>query len=155
MVDKETLVRLIENKLKDSDNYLIDVTFQPDNAIVVEIDNDKAVSIDDCVELNNYLEQQLGDELADFDLEVGSVGLTSPFKCLRQYQKNVGNEVEVWLNGGRKVTGVLKSADEQGIVVTTVKKVKLEGAKRKSEVEEDLSYPYNEIKQTKYLIRFK
>ena len=56
---------------------------------------------------------------------------------------------------GQKLNGVLKAADETGFVVTVTKKVKPEGAKRKIEVEEDLTFPYNEIKYTKYLIRFK
>lgn len=155
MVDKVTLVRLIEDKLADSGNYLVDVVFKPDNLIVVEIDNDEAVSIDDCVGLSNYLQEQLGDELEDYDLEVGSAGITSPFKILRQYKKNEGKEVEVLLRNGDKLTGVLKSVDESGIVLTVIKKVKLEGAKRKTEVEEDLPFTFDEIKQTKYLIRFK
>lgn len=155
MIDKVTLVRLIEDKLADSGNYLVDVIFKPDNLIVVEIDNDEAVSIEDCADLSNYLEECLGDELSSFDLEVGSAGITSPFKLLRQYQKNIGNEVEVLLRKGEKLTGVLKSANEEEIVLTVLRKVKPEGAKRKIEVEEDLSYHFEDIKQTKYLIRFK
>ena len=155
MIDKVTLVRLIEDKLADSENYLVDVIFKPDNLIVVEIDNDEAVCVEDCADLSNYLEECLGDELSSFDLEVGSAGITAPFKLLRQYQKNIGNEVEVLLKKGEKKTGVLKFVDEEGIVLTVVKKVKPEGAKRKIEVEEDLSYLFDDIKQTKYLIRFK
>ena len=48
MIDKVTLVRLIEDKLADSENYLVDVIFKPDNLIVVEIDNDEAVCVEDC-----------------------------------------------------------------------------------------------------------
>lgn len=59
------------------------------------------------------------------------------------------------LASGMKLTGILKSADENGIVLTVEKQVKPEGAKRKITVEEDLAYTYNEIKSTKYLIRFK
>ena len=40
-------------------------------------------------------------------------------------------------------------------VVTIIKKVKTETSKRKVEVEEDLTFGYDEIKYTKYLIRFK
>ena len=126
-----------------------------DNRIVVEIDAFDGVAIDFCAALSQYIESKLDREKEDYELEVGSAGITSPFKVLRQYQKNVGNEVEVWLAEGGKLTGVLKSADETGIVLTVQKQVKPEGAKRKITVEEDLAYPYNEIKSTKYLIRFK
>lgn len=155
MIDKELIVKLVEEKLASSSNYLVDVAVQPGNIIVVEIDNDESVCIDDCVELSRYLEDHLDRDVEDFELEVGSAGITSPFKVLRQYQKNIGNEVEVLLTAGVKLTGVLKSADENGIVLTVEKQIKPEGAKRKVTVEEDQSYTYSEIKYTKYLIRFK
>ena len=155
MIDKELIVKLVEEKLASSSNYLVDVAVQPGNIIVVEIDNDESVCIDDCVELSRYLEDHLDRDVEDFELEVGSAGITSPFKVLRQYQKNIGNEVEVLLTAGVKLTGVLKSADENGIVLTVEKQIKPEGAKRKVTVEEDQPYTYSEKKYTKYLIRFK
>ena len=155
MIDKHLIEKLVEEKLASSSNYLVDVTVQPDNVIVVEIDNDEAVCVDDCAALNRYLEEQLGPEVDDYDLEVGSAGITSPFKILRQYQKNVGNEVEMLLKSGVKLHCVLKAATEEGVVVTVAKQVKPEGAKRKMTVMEDQSYPFEEIKYTKYEIRFK
>ncbi len=145
----------MEEKLASSSNYLVSVEVQPGNIIVVEIDNDDAVSIDDCVELSRYIEEHLDRDAEDFELEVGSAGITSPFKVLRQYKKNIGNEVEVLTKNGVKLSGLLKSANEEGFVVTVTKQVKPEGAKRKVTIEEDLPYTYNEIKYTKYLIRFK
>ena len=155
MIDKRVIEQLAEEKLASSSNYLVSVEVQPGNIIVVEIDNDDAVSIDDCVELSRYIEEHLDRDAEDFELEVGSAGITSPFKVLRQYKKNIGNEVEVLTQNGVKLTGLLKSADEEGFVVTVTKQVKPEGAKRKVTIEEDLPYTYNEIKYTKYLIRFK
>lgn len=155
MIDKQMVIQLAEEKLASSGNYLVDVEIQPGNVIIVEIDNDEAVCIDDCVELSRFIEEHLDRDSEDFELEVGSAGITSPFKILRQYQKNMGKEVEVLLASGMKLTGILKSADENGIVLTVEKQVKPEGAKRKITVEEDLAYTYNEIKSTKYLIRFK
>ncbi|MCD7976722.1 MAG: ribosome assembly cofactor RimP [Tannerellaceae bacterium] len=155
MIERNIVVQLAEEKLSSGDNYLVDVVIKPGNLIVVEIDNDEAVSIDDCVELSRYLEEHLDREAEDFELEVGSAGITFPFKVLRQYLKYVGKEVEILLKSGVKLTGILKSADENGLVVTVEKKVKPEGAKRKVTMEEDLSYTFDEIKYTKYLIRFK
>ncbi len=54
-----------------------------------------------------------------------------------------------------KLSGILKSADSEKFVVTITKKVKSETSKRKVEVEEDLAFGYDEVKYTKYLIRFK
>lgn len=155
MIDKNEIVQLVEEALASSDNYLVDVIIKPGNLIIVEIDSDKAIGIDDCVVLSKYVESRLDRDAEDFELEVGSAGITSPFKILRQYTKNIGNEVEMLLKKGIKLTGKLKAADENGVVVTIEKQVKPEGAKRKVTVEEDQSYTYDEIKYTKYLIRFK
>ena len=155
MIEKKVVSQLVEEKLASSSNYLVDVVIKPGNLIVVEIDNDEAVSIDDYAELSRYLEEHLDRDVEDYELEVGSAGITSPFKVLRQYVKNIGNEVEMLLKNGSKLTGVLKSADENGVVVSVEKKVKPEGAKRKVTVIEDESYTFDEIKYTKYLIRFK
>lgn len=155
MIEKNVVSKLVEEKIASSDNYLVDVTIKPGNLIIVEIDNDEGVCIDDCVELSRYLEAHLDREIEDYELEVGSAGITSPFKVLRQYVKNIGNEVEMQLKSGVKLTGILKSATDDGIVVTVDKQVKAEGAKRKTTVSEDRSYTFDEIKYTKYLIRFK
>ena len=155
MIEKNEVKRLAEAFLATTENYLVDVEMKPGNLIVVEIDNDEAVCVDDCAALNRYLEEQLGPEVDDYDLEVGSAGITSPFKILRQYQKNVGNEVEMLLKSGVKLHCVLKAATEEGVVVTVAKQVKPEGAKRPVIVEEDVTIKYSETKYTKYLIQFK
>ena len=59
MIEKKVVSQLVEEKLASSSNYLVDVVIKPGNLIVVEIDNDEAVSIDDCAELSRYLEEHL------------------------------------------------------------------------------------------------
>lgn len=154
MIEKEIIQDLVESRLEGTDYYLVNVSVSPDNLVSVEIDNDSGVSIDDCVELSRYIENNLDREKEDFELEVGSSGVTSPFKILRQYLKNIGNEVEMILKSGIKLTGILKAADENGATITVEKKVKAEGTKRRTTVEEDQAYSFDEIKYTKYLIRF-
>jgi len=154
MIDKDIIHRLTEDKLKGTDNYFVDVTVSPENFITVEIDNDRGVSIDDCAELSRHIEANLDREKEDYELEVGSAGLTAPLKVPRQYRKFIGKEVEMSLKEGGKIKGVLKDADETNATITVEKKVKIEGEKRKTAVYEDFTYDYKEIKQTKYLIRF-
>ncbi|MDL2208135.1 ribosome assembly cofactor RimP [Parabacteroides sp. OttesenSCG-928-O15] len=154
-MDKEIIKQIVEEGLAGTDNYLIEVAVRPGNVIQVEIDSDQALGIDDCVVLSKFIESRLDREVEDYELEVGSAGITSPFKVLRQYQKNIGNEIEVLTKDGKKLTGVLKAADEAAFTLTITKQVKPEGAKRKVTVEEDLRYTYEEIKYAKYVIRFK
>ncbi|MDR2811393.1 MAG: ribosome assembly cofactor RimP [Tannerellaceae bacterium] len=155
MIEREKLKQIVKEKLAASANYLVDVEVRPSNLIVVEIDNDKGVSVEDCAELSRYLESQLDREVEDYELEVGSAGITAPFKALRQYLKNIGNEIEWMLKDGVKQTGILQSADEKGIVVSVSRQVKPEGAKRKTTVREELFYTFDEIKYAKYILRFK
>lgn len=155
MIEKSIVRQLVEEKLASTDYYLVDVIVKPDNLIVVEIDNNEGVCIDDCAALSRYIEERLDREAEDYELEVGSAGITSPFKVLNQYIKNVGNEVEVLLKTGIKLAGVLASADKDGIVIAVEKQVKPEGSKRKMTIQEEQSYRFDEIKYTKYLLRFK
>ena len=155
MIDKETIINLTETYLQGSSSYLVDVLMGVGNMITVEIDNDEGVDIDQCAALSRHLEANLDRDVEDFELTVTSVGLTSPFKTLRQYKKFEGEEVEVLTKKGEKMTGTLKSSDPEGFTITVTKKMKPEGAKRKVEVVENIRFAFNEVKHTKYLIRFK
>ena len=155
MIEKAVVTQLVEEYLQASNPYLVEVAIKPGNYIVVEIDSDESVSIDDCVALSQYIEDHLDRDVEDYELEVGSAGITSPFKVLRQYQKNIGNEVEMLLKSGTKKVGVLIAVDISGATISVEKKVKPEGAKRPVMVTEEEKYPFEEIKYTKYLIRFK
>ena len=155
MIAKSVVSQLVEEWLEEKDYFLVDVTVTPDNRIVVEIDHAEGVWIEDCVELSRFIESKLDREQEDFELEVGSAGIGQPFKVLQQYINHIGMEVEVLVADGRKLAGVLKEADETHFTVTISKKVKLEGEKRPKMVEEDVTFAYDEIKYTKYLINFK
>lgn len=155
MIDKQIVCDIVKEGLQGSDCFLVDVMVRPGNIIVVEIDNKDGIDIERCEKLHRFIESKLDREVEDYELEVGSAGITSPFKVIEQYIKNVGNEVEVLTRDGRKLAGVLKACDENAFVLTITKKVKPEGSKRKIEVEEDIPLAYNEVKYTKYLIRFK
>lgn len=149
MIDKNIVNQLVSDFLTDKDCFLVDVTVQPGNFIVVEIDSEKGVDIDTCCAISRHVEANLDREIEDYELEVGSTGLTAPFKVLRQYQKNVGNEVEV-LAGGKKMTGVLLQANEENFTIQVAKKVK----GQKQPVLEEVVLAYSEVKYTKYNFKF-
>lgn len=155
MIFKETVLQLVNDYISDSEYYVVDVNVSSDNRISVEIDAFEGVSLDYCIALSKHIEAQFDRETEDFELEVSSAGLTEPFKVLKQYEKNIGNEVEVLSKKGIKISGLLTSANEEFFTISIEKKVQLEGSKRKTTVIEDISFNYNDIKYTKYIIRFK
>jgi ribosome maturation factor RimP len=155
MISKNVVEGIVNEWLGDKEYFLVDVSVSPDDKIVVEIDHAEGVWIDDCVELSRFIESKLDREEEDYELEVGSAGIGQLFKVLQQYLIHIGKEVEVLTKEGKKLEGVLKEADENHFVVTIQKKVKLEGAKRPKLVDEDVTFTFEEIKYTKYLISFK
>lgn len=155
MISKDAVKQIVESYITAKGYYLVDINVTKDNHISVEIDHFEGVSIDFCVELTREIESGIDRETEDYELQVSSAGLTEPFKVLKQYQKNIGNEVEVLTKEGKKITGVLTAADAEKITLQIEKQIKPEGAKRKITLCEDLEIPYENIKTTKYIIRFK
>ena len=155
MIERNTVKTVVEEWLSGNDYFLVDVTFTPDDRIVVEIDHADGVWIEDCAELSRFIQERLGEELGDYELEVGSAGIGQPFKVEQQYANHVGKEVEVLDAEGKKVQGVLKQVEGRDFVVTVKEKQKLEGKKRPQLVEVDKTYNMDNIKYTKYLLSFK
>lgn len=156
MIDKNDIIAAVERAIKGTSLFLVDVAVSKDNVVTVEIDAiTGSVSIDDCVAITKAVEADVDRDKEDYELEVGSAGLISPFKVKAQYEKNIGNEVEVLTTDGKKHKGVLSAVGDDDFTIMESKKVKPEGAKRPVVVEEPLTFKYSETKQTKYLIQFK
>ena len=155
MIERNTVKTVVEEWLSGNDYFLVDVTFTPDDRIVVEIDHADGVWIEDCAELSRFMQERLGEELGDYELEVGSAGIGQPFKVEQQYLNHIGKDVEVLDAEGKKVQGVLRQVDGRDFVVTVKEKQKLEGKKRPQIVDVDKSFNMDNIKYTKYLLSFK
>lgn len=155
MIDRQQVIDLTNEWLADKEYFLVDVVIGKDDKITVEIDHAEGVWIEDCAELSRHIESGLNGEADDYELEVGSAGLGQPFKVLQQYRNHIGLEVEVLTKEGKKLKGILKDANPEAFTVTVSKKEKKEGAKRPQLVEEDITFTYDSIKYTKYVIKFK
>jgi len=155
MIENDFIKQSVEEFISESGCFIVDVKIGNDNSILVEIDSVEGVSIDYCAELARFIESKLDRDTEDYDLEVGSPGLGTPFKVLKQYCKFEGCEVEVQDVAGNKFQGTLANVTEEGFGLEVTRKVKPEGAKRKIEVTETLPFKYGDVKYTKYIIRFK
>ena len=157
MIDKNVIKTAVEEWLQNGDYYLVDVEMTSDDRIVIEIDHADGVWIEDCADLSRHLQEKLGDELGDYELEVGSAGIGQPFKVVQQYRNHIGKEVEVLGLDGQKVQGILKdvSDDGQQFTVTTKEKQHVEGKKRPVMAEVDKTFSVSGVKYCKYLLTFK
>lgn len=150
-MDKQQLQSWIEEYLKDTDYELITLTVSAENEVLVEVDRLAGVDVDFCAALNRYLVDKLGDE--DYSLEVGSVSLTDPFKTKMQFEKNLGHDVELLVDG-KKLRGKLVSVDEETFAVDIEEKVAVEGKKRKETQIVTHTWRYDEPKYVKYDLKF-
>ncbi|MEI6487388.1 MAG: ribosome assembly cofactor RimP [Bacteroidota bacterium] len=151
MITTDKVYELASEKIKDGDNFIVEISVKKGNKITVLIDNDKAITINDCVEMSKFLESKLDREADDFELSVMSAGLTEPFKVARQYQKNIGRQVEVITKEGQKYVGKLLSIIDDYIAIETIKKEKKQV---KSVRIENINLKLNQIKETKRVISF-
>jgi ribosome maturation factor RimP len=155
MINKDVVKTLVEEWLQGNDYFLVDIIFGTDDRIVIEIDHADGVWIEDCAELSRFLQEKLGEELGDYELEVGSAGIGQPFKVEQQYLNHIGDEVEVLENGGKKVQGVLKEVNGREFVLTVKEKQTVEGKKRPVMVDVDKLFSMDAVKYTKYVLAFK
>lgn len=155
MIAKEQIIGLLEEYLKEQEGlFLVEVKTTPDNKIKVFLDSDTQLSLDSCVVVSRWLEEQLDREVEDFELQVSSAGIGNPFKVAQQYKKAIGKQVEVALKDGRKLHGTLVSFTEDGIEVEVAKKVLVEGKKKKQLVQEIENISLEETNTTKEIITF-
>ncbi|MCM1311072.1 MAG: ribosome assembly cofactor RimP [Bacteroides sp.] len=155
MIDKALVAETVEQALAGTDMFLVDVSVSKDNRVVVEVDSMNYMDVDACAELSRKIEAALDRDSEDFELEVGSAGLTSPLKVRKQFDKNIGNEVEVLTRDGRKFSGTLVETTDDGFTVEVARKVKKEGAKRPVIEHQPEVLAYGDAKSVKYVINFK
>lgn len=155
-MEVQELKEFVESRLEGTPYYLIEVREESGDRFVVEIDSDEGVDIDFCTDLAQAIDAEFPREEGgeDYELEVGSAGLTSPFKVLRQYQKNIGQDVEVLTRDGRKMHGVLRAADPEKFTLEYTVKEKPEGSKRPVEVSRREEFPYGAVKSVQVDLKF-
>jgi len=154
MITLEQIKKLTDEKLEGTTNFIVDISIKPGNKIIILLDNDNGVSIGDCVAMSRHVEFSLDRETEDFELNVMSPGLTEPLKILRQYEKYIDKDIDVVTKENKKLTGKLLSANNEGIVLETQTKEKVEGKKTKQLTINNVPLTFNQIKETKVVISF-
>lgn len=154
MISEERVRELVEGLLSDESQFLVDVTVNPGNIIVVELDSDDAIQVSQLAEVNRGLRDSLGDEGDDVELRVSSPGAGKPFKVQRQYAKHIGRHVVVDLHDGRSLIGELGEWNEEKLGLRVEIPSKVKG--RLPKLEKEMTYVSSEdIKATKARVAFK
>lgn len=154
MINKQTIISLIESHFEGSDKFIVDVKILAGNKIEVYIDAPKHIVIADCVELSRFIEGHLDREKEDFELQVSSPGATESFKVLDQYIKYKETKVKVVTKDGKKYEGVLKEANDDTFVIEETRREKKIVGKGNQTVIENITIAYNNVKETKSVLPF-
>ena len=161
MINKQFVQNIIEEEINSLNIFLIDLQISSSNTIKVLLDSEAGVKISDCVKISKSIEHQLDREKEDFEIEVSSYGLFSPFKIPLHYNKNIGKDVEVYLNEGKNFKGTLVKVETTEnietidfVEISQKKKKKVEGKKKKVEIVEIVVVKIDEIKKIKLVPKF-
>ena len=147
----QTVEQLLQPLLQD-DVFLVSIKVKPTNNIKIYLDADNGLGIEKCIKINRALYKVMEEQAiypdGDFSLEVSSPGVDEPLKLLRQYQKNIGRDVEITTLEGIKHQGKLISAHEETVTIEVT------SGKGKKAVTAQMEFPFTDIKQTIVLIKF-
>ena len=147
MIQKEKIESLVEQHIAGTDIFIVEVAVSVANHISVVLDADSSITIDKCVEISRLIEGSLDREAEDFELQVSSPGLDSPFTVIEQYYKNEGKKVSVVDNEGTKYSGILKNVTIGGFDLETEVKIKGKGKEKK-----EIPFNFDQVKATKIVL---
>jgi ribosome maturation factor RimP len=152
---KHVILDLVEKHLPHEEHFIVEVKIDrvaDKTKILILVDADQGMTIAACASLSRALSGELEtNELLEeaYTLEVSSPGLDYPLTEKRQYLKNIGRTLKVFLLTGEEVSGKLKEVEEQGIKLVVTKK-----EKGKKSVEEEHSFAFNELKKSIVQVSF-
>ncbi len=121
---KEEIKTFLENIATPMGIEIVDVETKGE-ALTVFIETDGGVDLNTCEAFHNAIMDPI-DELdpsfgAAYTLNVSSPGLDRPFKTARDFERNMGREVEVKLyaplRGKKFLEGVLSAYDENSVTL--------------------------------------
>ena len=155
MITIQQIESLILDKLKADDVFVVDLSVSTSNSISVTLDSEKGIPVSYCIDISRLIEHNLDREAEDFALQVSTAGLSEPLKLPRQYNKNVGRDVDVITNEDKKLTGKLIEATDTGFTIEIEEKVKIEGKKKKELRITPHMFKFEDVKSVKIVVSFK
>ncbi len=118
---EEQIAKIVE--ANGASLYDIETATEFDETIFrVYITKEGGISLDKCAEISNELSPFLDVNPpmhGQYRLEVSSPGIERKLTKPKHFKQSIGDKVKAKILGGDKLKGVLKSADDEGIVIET------------------------------------
>ena len=138
MVNETTIRSKLE--ISEIEFYIVDIQISSNQTIKIFVDNYKGITIDECQKIHKHLISEFGQELDDYTIEVSSPGLTKNLKVWQQYNKAIGNEINLRTITDEEYIGKIIEATETIVKIKTTK--------------EEKEFSYKEIKKAKLILNF-
>jgi ribosome maturation factor RimP len=135
----EGITQFLQNIATPMGIEIVDVTFDDkEKALTVFIETEAGVDLDTCEKFHNAIMEPIDELDPTFDqpytLNVSSPGLDRPFKTQRDFERNLGKDVELKLfaplKGKKFLEGTLTAFDENSVTVQ-IKKEQVKIARNK------------------------
>jgi ribosome maturation factor RimP len=156
MINKEKIRQVVSDELEGTGTIIIDIHISISNNIKIILDSFIGVNIDECVKINRLIEANFDRDIEDYELEISSYGISQPFILPLHYLKNMNKLIEIHQKKGKIIKGTLKNIelsedknDINWIEISNIKKIKEEGKKKKTEVEEIIRLQKGEIQKAR------
>jgi ribosome maturation factor RimP len=126
----EELKAFLEKYAQPMGIEIVDIEFDEKvNALTIFIETEAGVDLDTCEKFHNVIMEPIDEFDPTFNepyvLNVSSPGLDRPFKTERDFERNVGKEVEMKLfaplKGKKFIEGFLVAYDENSVTIKTNK----------------------------------
>lgn len=152
---KNKIERLLEDFLENrEDLFLIDLKISANDDVTIILDGDEGVTLQDCLDASRAVEFNMDRETHDFSLQVMSAGLSEPLSMPRQFKKNIGRSLDIWLQNDTRIEGELTKVEEDSITLLLRYRKPKEIGKGKIDVEEEKIIQFQDIKKALVTIKF-
>lgn len=117
----EKITSLAAPLLEGTDMFIVRIKNKPTNNIKLYIDADSGLSVSKSADINRKLYKLIEEQAifpdGDFSLEVSSPGVDEPLLFDRQYKKNIGRTILIYMNDGTEKLGKLKEVSEEKLLI--------------------------------------
>lgn len=131
MINKQQITSLVEEKIKDTEIFLVDITVGKGSLIYVKVDKPSGITLEECISISRFVEGNLDREKDDFSLEVSSPGVGEILKVEQQFLKCIGRHLQIQDTEGAKKTGKLLNLSNGEIEIECEEKIKNPSSSKK------------------------
>ena len=146
---KAILTEILENY---KSLFLIELLFGKNNDVKVFLDGDYGVTLKDCSSINSEIKKKLNQDEINFSVEIGSCGVDSPLKSVRQFKKNVSRKIEITDLNDRRYSGVLTKVSNSCFEINWKERQLKKKGKGKVTVAMSKNFNYGEYKKVQVIL---